>query len=195
MSGTCLGDVAAALVDGELDHAARERAHRHLAHCAGCRAEVEGQRRLKARLSGAGHPEPRGDLTDRLLRLAAQLEVSSQAHVPSRPPVAGRPAARAGTTGDGRAGARPATRRRRATTGSAIALLGVAAALALGAPPPRPATTPVDPASDAFVTEFVSTEDGTGPAVLPPVRTARLTTFVPLTRSALLTTGGARTTR
>jgi hypothetical protein len=88
--------------------------------------------------------------------------------------------------------------RRRATTGSAFALLGVAAALALGAPQPRPATTPVDPASDAFVTEFVSTTaDGSTPVVVPATsaRTAGLTTFVPLTRSALLTPGGARTTR
>jgi len=61
----CLGDVAAALVDGELDHAARERAHRHLAHCGPCRAEVDAQRRLKARLSGIEHREPPAALTDR----------------------------------------------------------------------------------------------------------------------------------
>ena len=49
----------AALVDGELDHAARERAQRHLAHCAACRAEVDDQRRLKARLRGVGAAGPR----------------------------------------------------------------------------------------------------------------------------------------
>ena len=69
MTGGCLGDVAAALVDVELDDAGRERAHRHLAHCAGCRAEVDGQRRLKARMSGVGQPEPPAALTDRLLRM------------------------------------------------------------------------------------------------------------------------------
>ena len=68
---SCLGDVVAALVDGELDHAARERAQRHLAHCTPCRTEVEVQRRLKARLTGAsaGEPGPSEALTARLLGL------------------------------------------------------------------------------------------------------------------------------
>jgi anti-sigma factor RsiW len=207
VDGCCLGDVAAALVDGELDHAARERAHRHLAHCARCRAEVDGQRRLKARLSGVAQPEPSAALTERLLRLAAPVEepglrTPSAARPPSRPvAVAAGPSrpedSRPASSRPARARARRAARRRTAT-GSAVALLGVAAALALGAPQPRPATTPVDPASAVFVTEFVSTTaDGATPTVapLPTARTAGLTTFVPLTRSALLTPGGARTTR
>jgi hypothetical protein len=211
VQGCCLGDVAAALVDGELDHASRERAHRHLAHCAGCRAEVDGQRRLKARLAGVEQVEASSALTERLLRIAAPVpEPSPDVRPPSRPatvsagPAAGpsRPAAvrRGGARpGPGRPGGartrRPA--RRRTTTGSAIVLLGVAAALALGAPQPRPSTTPVDPASDAFVAEFVSTPaDSPGSAVArASTRTAGVTTFVPLTGSALLSTGGARTTR
>jgi anti-sigma factor RsiW len=200
VTGSCLGDVAAALVDGELDHAARERAHRHLAHCAGCRAEVDGQRRLRARLSGVEHPELPVGLTERLLRLAAQADEPPAVRPPSRPPavppVPSRPAgSRPGRTRPARP-RRPV--RRRAATGSAFVVLGVAAALALGAPQPRPATTPVDPATDAFVAEFVSTTaDGSSSAVgpVPAARTAGLTTFVPLTRSALLSTGGARTTR
>jgi anti-sigma factor RsiW len=204
VSGGCLGDVAAALVDGELDHAARERAHRHLAHCAGCRAEVDGQRRLRARLSGVGHPDLPPGLTDRLLWLAAPVGELSLPDVrpPSRPvavpPVPSRPAGSSpGGSGPARVRPRRAVRRR-ATTGSAFAVLGVATALALGAPQPRPATTPVDPATDAFVAEFVSTTaDGSSSAVVPvpAVRSAGLTTFVPLTRTALLSTGGARTTR
>ena len=51
----CLADVVAALVDGELDHAAREKAQRHLLHCDSCRAEVDVQR--------AGVPGPRADDT------------------------------------------------------------------------------------------------------------------------------------
>ncbi|MCY7364907.1 MAG: zf-HC2 domain-containing protein, partial [Frankiaceae bacterium] len=47
---SCLGEQVAALVDGELDHAARERAQRHLAHCVTCRAEADAHRRLKVRL-------------------------------------------------------------------------------------------------------------------------------------------------
>jgi len=202
VSEPCLGDVAAALVDGELDHAARERAHRHLAHCARCRAEVDAQRRLKAQLGCVGQADPSRALTERLLRLAAPAEeppVRAEVRPPSRPAAVGsRPAGpRPARTGPSRARARRAVRRR-ATTGSAFVLLGVAAALAMGAPPSRPATTPVDPASDAFVAEFVSTTaDGAIPAAVPAssARTADLTTFVPLTRSALLSTGGARTTR
>ena len=199
MTGSCLGDVAAALVDGELDHAARERAHRHLAHCAGCRAEVDVQRRLRARLSGAGHPELPPGLTERLLRLPATLEEPSPtaARPPSRPPAV--PAAPSRPAGGHPGGSRPRRGlRRRTTTGSALVVLGVAAALALGAPQPRPATTPVDPTTDAFVAEFVSTTaDGSSSAgvSVPPAGTAGPTTFVPLTRTALLSTGGARTAR
>ena len=58
MSG-CLAEVVAALVDGELDHAARERAQRHLLHCDACRAEVDAQRRLKARLRHVSACAPR----------------------------------------------------------------------------------------------------------------------------------------
>ncbi|MCW2616619.1 MAG: hypothetical protein JWN08_3613, partial [Frankiales bacterium] len=91
---TCLGDVVAALVDGELDHAARERAQRHLAHCADCRAEVDAQRRLKSRLSSASDdPSPSDALTARLLGLTAdrpsapfQAAPSSAAAVRTSPP-------------------------------------------------------------------------------------------------------------
>ena len=47
---THLGDATAALVDGELEHEAGARALAHLAGCAGCRADVEAQRRLKAQV-------------------------------------------------------------------------------------------------------------------------------------------------
>ncbi len=199
MSGPCLGDVAAALVDGELDDAGRERAHRHLAHCLLCRAEVDGQRRLKARLSGVSEPELPSALTDRLLRLTPPAEPDPRdVRAPSRPAAAtaARPAG-SHPGGPRPAGVRPSRVRRRASTGSAVVLLGVAAALALGAPP-REATTPVDPASDAFVTEFVSTTADGAPSTAVPARAARtagLTTFVPLTRTAQLSTGGARTAR
>ncbi|GAA2722686.1 zf-HC2 domain-containing protein [Actinocorallia aurantiaca] len=48
---SCLGDRLTALVDGELDHAGRDRALSHLAGCDGCRAEAEALRRLKRRLN------------------------------------------------------------------------------------------------------------------------------------------------
>ncbi|MCP2336528.1 anti-sigma factor family protein [Actinomadura rupiterrae] len=54
---SCLGERLTALVDGELGHEERERALRHLAGCASCRAEADGLRRLKARLRGLGSPD------------------------------------------------------------------------------------------------------------------------------------------
>jgi anti-sigma factor RsiW len=174
---SCLGDVAAALVDGELDHAARERAQRHLANCAACRAEVDAQRRLKARLTGlrADLPAPDQDLTTRLLALsAAHADVASSdvgraVPVGSTHPRGARPAPRSP------AGVRPRGRplRRRATAGAGLLALGLTAAFALGGAPPQSPSTPVDPGTEMFVTEFVSTTSDTSPA-----------------RSASLTSGG-----
>ena len=153
-----LGEVAAALVDGELDHAARERAYRHLAGCPECRAEVEAQRRAKAALSGL-LPAPAPDaLAARLLALQVPgTDRISGPHGPVRPATV-RPAG-------GPANRRPARRglRRRTAVGTAVAALGVVA-LALGAPQSA-ATTPVDPATDSFVVQHVDTTS-TGPRVV-----------------------------
>lgn len=165
----CLGDVVAALVDGELGHAARERAQRHLAHCVSCRDEVDAQRRLKARLSGLSGQAPAVDpaLATRLLRLAVP---GSDVVRPGRP--------RPGPTGSTRPrGVRPRSRRstavgprgrrvlrRRATAGTALLALGLTAAFALGSPQPQPPSTPLDPGTDAFVVEFISTTGDSAPA-------------------------------
>jgi anti-sigma factor RsiW len=155
MSG-CLGDVAAALVDGELDHAARERAQRHLAHCDTCRAEVDAHRSLKARLArlSTEAPEPGTALTDRLLALsragaAGTDRVPAALNGPVRPVTLRAPA--------GPGGVRPRRRavRRRTTVGSALLGLG-AVAVALGGAQTA-ATTPVDPATDSFVVQHVDT--------------------------------------
>ena len=166
--GGCLGEVAAALIDGELEHAARERAHRHLLHCAACRAEVEAQRRLKASLAAlAPAPAPDG-LTARLMAL--QVPGTDRVGPPVGPvrPATVRPAA-------GPANRRPRGRglRRRTAVGSAVAALGVVA-LALGGPQSG-ATTPVDPGADSFVVEHVDT-----------------TSEVPRVVQARLSGGGAR---
>lgn len=71
-----LGELAAALVDGELGPAARELALAHLARCDACHAEVIAQRRLKARLG-----ELRGGVTGLPPDLAARL-----AAIPVDPP-------------------------------------------------------------------------------------------------------------
>ncbi|MFG2717512.1 anti-sigma factor family protein [Streptomyces sp. NPDC048416] len=65
MSGTSptpaeqhLGDRLAALVDGELNHDARERVLSHLATCAKCKAEADAQRTLKNVFAQAAPPPP-----------------------------------------------------------------------------------------------------------------------------------------
>lgn len=159
MSGACLGDAVAGLVDGELDHSARERAQRHLLHCADCRAEVEAHRRLKAQLAGLGRNAPApAALTEQLLALA----VPGTDRVPGTTRPAARPvtlrasAHPRGRRSDGHRsdGGRPAHRRRTAV-GSALVALGVVA-LALGGPQSA-ATTPVDPGADSFVVRHVGT--------------------------------------
>jgi hypothetical protein len=51
-----IGDLAAALVDDQLEQGTRNLVLLHLGCCAGCRADVEEQRQLKARLHALGTP-------------------------------------------------------------------------------------------------------------------------------------------
>lgn len=162
MSGACLGDTLTALVDGELDHAARERALTHLAGCADCRAEVDAQRQLKARLA-ALKPElaPPGELTERLLALAVPgVDVRAPARpFTARPVPVGPPARTDRAHPAGRSAARSSQVRRRQATGVLVAV-GLGAALALGGPRDGGASTPVDPGADVFVVDHVSTTGG-----------------------------------
>ncbi len=162
MSGH-LGTEIPALVDGELDHATRERALGHLAGCAACRAEVEDERRLKALLRGVGAtgPRPADDLAERLRRVAQggpalplpvplpQLLPASSLLAPAALPTARTPV-------------------RGAFLGGAVLVVGLGAVLALGGPARPPSRPPVDPTSDVFVADFA----GTGSRPLTgPVRT------------------------
>ncbi|MFG2193018.1 anti-sigma factor family protein [Streptomyces sp. NPDC048639] len=61
-----LGDRLAALVDGELEHDARERVLAHLATCAKCKAEADAQRRLKSVFAETAPPPPSEGLLARL---------------------------------------------------------------------------------------------------------------------------------
>lgn len=67
---SCLGDRLTALVDGELDPDARERALVHLVGCDGCRAEAEALRALKRRLNALRDPRPGDGLLGRLYGMA-----------------------------------------------------------------------------------------------------------------------------
>ncbi|WP_395512004.1 zf-HC2 domain-containing protein [Streptomyces racemochromogenes] len=61
-----LGDRLAALVDGELEHDARERVLAHLATCAKCKAEADAQRRLKTLFVESAPPPLSAGLLARL---------------------------------------------------------------------------------------------------------------------------------
>lgn len=61
-----LGDRLAALVDGELNHDARERVLAHLATCARCKAEADAQRRVKNLFVETTQPMPSEGLLARL---------------------------------------------------------------------------------------------------------------------------------
>jgi hypothetical protein len=86
----CLGERAAALADGELGADARDAALAHLVNCDGCRDEVAGQRRLKARLGELTEPLPPAGLFDRLSAMgslgAPELELGPDDwHGPTAP--------------------------------------------------------------------------------------------------------------
>ena len=158
---TCLGERITTLTDGELGHNARDRALAHIASCAGCRAAVEAERALKARLAQGVTPDPSEALTSRLLRLAEPGDPLPPPAMrmpgtrrPAPLPAPGRPQ-RIRTTRPGSArSASPATRvvglaRRRAGRGTlaaagALSLLGVAlgGVLVLGSTAEAPVVRP-----------------------------------------------------
>lgn len=155
-----LGAELAALVDGELDHAARERVLRHLTRCEQCRAEVAAQRRFKDRLRAlAEPPQPGADLAERLRRLEGRLQGRADGRAGDavrRPGGAPRPAGRA---------------RRRVTVGGTVLVVGLGVVLALGSPPRSTTRTPVDPTSDAFLVDHARKA---GVLPIPEVATAGL---------------------
>lgn len=84
-----LGDRLAALVDGELDHATRDRVLAHVMLCPECRGDVEAHRTVKQRLVAASRPAPPSpDLNARLCAIAAQPPLRS---APRRSLIGGRP--------------------------------------------------------------------------------------------------------
>jgi hypothetical protein len=78
-----LGELAAALVDGVLDHAARDRALAHVTRCPGCRTEVEAQRRIKSSLASLAGPGVPSGLTDRLRALPDRSPAVTPAELPA----------------------------------------------------------------------------------------------------------------
>lgn len=183
-SSGCPGEALTALVDGALAHDDRDRVHSHLAGCASCREEVEAQRALKGRLAAlAGTtPGPPPELLQRLHGLAVPGVEPASGRPPPLPvgratagprvrhPRQGRPPGRRAAAPPAGRGRRP---RRSRAVGGGLLLVGVALALALGGPVPSAPSTPVDPGSDAFVVDFVSTT-GEVPLADPAGRAALL---------------------
>ncbi len=67
--GGHLGASVSALVDGQLDPAAAERAWSHVAGCPDCRVAVEHEGRTKSRLRSVGGSQPSSSLIDALVEL------------------------------------------------------------------------------------------------------------------------------
>jgi anti-sigma factor RsiW len=66
-----LGHRLSALIDGELNHAQRERVLAHLTRCEPCRREAAALRVLKQRMHALGEATANTALTDRLVALGA----------------------------------------------------------------------------------------------------------------------------
>jgi anti-sigma factor RsiW len=171
-----LGELAAAVVDGQLDDEGRERALAHLAACAECRAEVDAQRKLKARLRALGDdqalPAPSPELYERLAGIPQRPAIPAHAKPPRLPfssPLRSRPGRGRGAPGAvgprrpparrGRAGTirREAASRLRRTVaaGAGVVVVGLGVAFAVGNPgQPGP---PVAPSVDRFAVEHAAT--------------------------------------
>lgn len=178
MSDHHLGDLAAALADNELSADARDKALAHLAGCAECRFEVDGQRRLRSLLANQADPELPSDLAARLRSVAADAGTpidlsqrrsrrwpllaaasfapatsapSSNPSVPTGPAGVRRP--RLSRPGERPGRARRSRTVRRALAGSAVALALTAGLASAGGPTASggPAKTPP---VDRFVQEY-----------------------------------------
>ncbi|MEV5411640.1 anti-sigma factor [Thermopolyspora sp. NPDC052614] len=147
-----LGELASALVDGELGHRERERALAHLTFCADCRREVEATRAIKARLRSLDSPAVPADLTMSLLRMAEPGGPMPPRVRPFEPayglapldnrPRRGGPSSNGAATGPGRPG--------RSRRMGYVAVGMASAAVALG-------------------TLFITAGTDSGPTVTPPV--------------------------
>ena len=150
---SCPGDLLSGLVDGELDHATRERVLSHLMTCPACQAEVETLRALKSRLAWAGAetPVPSEQLAARLVGMQVPgTTPTARLRTGALRPVSIRPAGRAA------AAARPrrVPRIRRRTVGGLVAI-GLSAAFVLGGQNGQGSGVPIDPTTDQFVTDYV----------------------------------------
>lgn len=81
-----LGSRISALVDGQLDPAATERALAHVATCPACAHELAAARRARQALAAADPVVPTEDLTARLIALSSQIPPVPRAERPAGDP-------------------------------------------------------------------------------------------------------------
>jgi anti-sigma factor RsiW len=153
-----LDDWAAALVDAELSAAERDRALAHLAGCDPCRAEVDRQRQVKARLAPGPVSAVPAALAARLLAIPA-----GASDAPARSGDVVRRSAAAssrpwGTRPWSRRADRPVPARRRSATRMALNSAGlVAAAMAVAVLAGGEAPGQVRPPVGTYVVEHTAT--------------------------------------
>ncbi len=166
---THLLDRVAAFLDGELDHAERDRVMVHLATCAACRADVAAHRALKSRLAGMAEPEPSAALLAALHRMSEPGEPlaaapSGPTRGATRPPTVG--VSRRPPTRDDRPRSR-ARRRARALASTALLAVGATLVTAFAVGGPAADTPPLTPDFDSYMVEHARTSRDVPFAELP----------------------------
>jgi hypothetical protein len=158
-----VGDLAAALVDDQLDQGTRDLVLLHLGRCAGCRGDVEEQRRLKQRLHALGTPGLPSGLMARLGALSVPEHPQDQVRdllLAEAPPMASVTFLQAHTPPPQRPVVlRNPQRGRRILLGAASLLL-VGAGTAVAAGGDGQSVGPVSPATSTFSTSFQTSLTG-----------------------------------
>lgn len=153
---SCPDEMLSGLVDGELSHPEREQVLGHLLDCTACRTEVEALRILKARLQWAGAETPLPDPA--LVSRLHALVVPGVQPATVRPRGVSRPVTvhRARRAGSHPGGLRH-RRLRQGAVGGCLIALGLGAAFLLGgSPPTRSTQVPVNPGTNQFVVDYVT---------------------------------------
>lgn len=164
-------DKLSAVVDGELDHDSREKVLSHLVGCDTCRAEVDAQRRLKARMATLESPaEPSTDLMQRLMGVSSFSPEPREEVRPVLTPAVTlfpqRSAFPAGRSGGTRPGTSRTTRSRRRTgvlgaAGSAAAVASLLGTAFVVGDPSRSEQPPaLQPPVASFSSDHASTTGG-----------------------------------
>jgi anti-sigma factor RsiW len=162
-------DKLSAVVDGALDHDSRDKVLSHLVGCDTCRAEVDAQRRLKARLTAVESPEPSVDLMQRLMGVSSFSPEPREEVRPVLTPAVSlfpqRSAFPAGRTGATRPGAPRNVRSRRRTgvlgaAGSAAAVASLLGTAFVVGDPARPEPPTLQPPVASFTSDHASTTSG-----------------------------------